>query len=170
MTKENEHKYLATHIANYFLWRADEEGIEDMTTVKLIKLVYFSYGWNLAIFDKKLFNERIEAWRYGPVIPSIYHEFKKFGASKIKRYAIDVAIDTGDKTYPVVDEDDENTLLVLNAVWNIYKDKNGSVLSNITHEKSSPWEHAYAQGQSTSLEDDEISKRAKEAILKYKDC
>lgn len=70
--------YLPAHIANFFLWNADKEGIKDMTPMKLIKLVYISYAWSLAIYQNKLFNERIEAWRYGPVIPSIYHEFKRW--------------------------------------------------------------------------------------------
>jgi len=29
-------------------------------------------------FNRFLFREEIEAWKYGPVIPGIYHQFKMF--------------------------------------------------------------------------------------------
>ena len=30
-------KYLPAHIANYFIWKADQDKIEDLTSMKLIK-------------------------------------------------------------------------------------------------------------------------------------
>ena len=160
-------KYLPSHLANYFLWRADEDNIVDMTPMKLIKLVYFSYAWNLVVFNEKLFDEKIEAWRYGPVVPSIYHEFKSFGNSQIKKYAISSKIDTGEISYPIVDKKDSAILGVLLAIWNVYKASSGATLSSITHEESSPWRSAYDQGENTILDDQHICDRAKVAIMKY---
>ena len=79
-------KYTAFHIANYFLWRAWEEGVE-VTPLKLIKLVYIAYGWNLVLNKDrpKLFEERIEAWKYGPVIPSVYHDKQKESQDHISK-------------------------------------------------------------------------------------
>lgn len=162
--------YLPAHIANYFLWKAEKDSIKDMTPMKLIKLVYFSYAWNLAIFDKKLFTERVEAWRYGPVVPSIYHEFKRFGDSPIEQYAIDFELETGEISYPVIRKDDLDTLGLVETIWKIYKNRDGWDLSQITHENNSPWNSAYAQGENTQMDDEKIIERAKEAILKYKDC
>ncbi len=60
---KEEAKYLPSHIANYLIWRARREGLEEtMTPMKLIKLVYFCYAWYLTVYDKKLFSEAIEAW------------------------------------------------------------------------------------------------------------
>ena len=50
--------YLPAHIANYFLSKAKKDGVKDMTPMKLIKLVYFSYAWYLAIFEKNSSQKR----------------------------------------------------------------------------------------------------------------
>src|SRR5690606_24176720 len=102
-------KYTPAHIANYFLWKAKKENIE-LTAMKLIKLVYVAYGWYLAFKDEKLFDERIEAWRYGPVIPSLYHEFKRFRNDPIEKlvYSKEINIESGElEDIPVIDIADE---------------------------------------------------------------
>lgn len=40
--------------------------------VQLQKLVYYSQAWSLAWDGAPLFHDKIEAWRYGPVVRSIY--------------------------------------------------------------------------------------------------
>jgi hypothetical protein len=160
--------YRPAHIANYILWRAWEENIE-ITPMKLIKLVYIAYGWNLAINDKPLFDEKILAWKYGPVIPSIYHEFKRFGNKPITKgnYAADFDINTGElSSVPIVPEDDQKVLRVLNAEWENYKYKTGIDLSNITHANGSAWHKAYKNGagENEQLDNDDIKRRSLEAI------
>jgi uncharacterized phage-associated protein len=160
--------YLPTHIANFFLWKAGEENIGDITPMKLIKLVYIAYAWYLAIFDKKLFGEQVQAWRHGPVIPSIYHEFKTFGYMPISKYAIEYSLEEGEKSYPIVRGDDDKTIKLLEAVWAVYKNKSGIELSKITHEEHSPWHQAYYEcGENALMDNDLIKKRAEEAIQKY---
>ena len=65
-------KYFPAHIANYFI----ENGKYDNFTLN--KLVYITKGFALATLDDGLFEEEVEAWKYGPVISSLYHEFKQF--------------------------------------------------------------------------------------------
>lgn len=48
-----------------------------ISTMKLQKLCYFAQGWSLVWADKPLFDEPIEAWRYGPVIPELYHQHRR---------------------------------------------------------------------------------------------
>ena len=72
--------YRACAIANYFLERAEREPI---TQMKVQKLVYFAHGWHLGITQKPLINEQVEAWPYGPVIPSLYQDLKRWGADPI---------------------------------------------------------------------------------------
>ena len=66
-------------VANYFLRRADDNAGDLISNLKLQKLVYYAQGYHLALFGKPLFNERIEAWMHGPVIPEMYYAFKQFG-------------------------------------------------------------------------------------------
>jgi uncharacterized phage-associated protein len=71
-------------IANYFI-----ELAKFITPMKLQKLVYFAHGWCLALADKPLINEKIEAWQYGPVVSSLYREFKKYGNEGITSPAVE---------------------------------------------------------------------------------
>jgi len=61
-------------VANYFLDLGLRESIP-ITPLKLQKLVYFAHGWYLGFTGEPLLNEGIQAWEYGPVIPSLYHDF-----------------------------------------------------------------------------------------------
>lgn len=166
MSDNIKQKYTAFHIANYFLWRSWKEGIE-ITPLKLIKLVYITYGWNLVLNEtrKKLFEERIEAWKHGPVLPSIYHEFKKFGNRPIEKnnYA------TGESgQIPMIDRNDTEVLTIASAIWKKYQNKTGPELTSITHEANGAWYKAYYNaGVNSALEDDDIKKRAEEAIDAY---
>jgi len=164
----SEAQYEPSHIANYLLWRANKEGIKDMSPLKLIKLIYFCYAWFLVTYDKPLFEEKIVAWKHGPVIPSIYHEFKRFGSNPITSYSTCLEIDdrNAKTSYPVVDPKDNDTFLVLDAVWDNYKNRTGWELRNITHEKDSAWKSAY-QGNNEPLDDEEIKKRASKAMDAY---
>ena len=69
-------------IANYFLElaRADDE---ELSPLKIQKLVYYANGWHLAIKGKPLISEQVEAWPYGPVVPSLYRAFRSYGDGPI---------------------------------------------------------------------------------------
>lgn len=71
-----EAKYSAFDIANYFLFKSQEDGQELLSNLKLQKLVYYAQGLHFVLFDIPLFSEEIEAWTYGPVIPELYHKYK----------------------------------------------------------------------------------------------
>jgi uncharacterized phage-associated protein len=77
-------KPLSCHdVANYFLALADEDAGDLISNLKLQKLVYYAQGFHLALFDEPLFDERIEAWTHGPVIPELYHSYKHYGSGAI---------------------------------------------------------------------------------------
>jgi uncharacterized phage-associated protein len=47
-----------------------------MTAMKLEKLVYYSQAWHLARHRVTLFDDPIEAWREGPVIPALFQKHR----------------------------------------------------------------------------------------------
>ena len=71
-------------IAKYFLIRTEEDG-NLISPLRMQKLVYFAYVSYLLKNKGKdrLFEEKIEAWPAGPVIPSLYRELKKYGSMPI---------------------------------------------------------------------------------------
>ena len=49
-----------------------------ISNLKLQKLLYYAQAWNLALYGKPLFRDRIEAWVHGPVVPPVFGAFKHF--------------------------------------------------------------------------------------------
>lgn len=68
--------YGVQHIAEKIILRTDTERGDIISNLKLQKLLYYLQGYHLAFFEEKLFEEDIEAWAYGPVVPCVYHRFK----------------------------------------------------------------------------------------------
>lgn len=165
---ENKEPYLPVHIANYLLSLADQEGAKDMTLMKLMKLVYFSYAWYLTLSNEKLFTEEVEAWQFGPVIPSLYHEFKHFGNRHITEYAAYYEYAYSDEPqYLMINGADKNVWGIVAAVWQHYKDKSATELSRITHDDGSPWDEVYISGHNKPLKPEKIRERAQQAIDEY---
>lgn len=135
--------YTAKSVANYFIGYYKNKKT-DITPMKIQKLIYFSHGWNLAIFEEALIDELVEAWRYGPVIPSIYHEFKFFGKDSITSFAY------SRENYPskpleniiflkIPIPENENTIALLDRIIEVYGKLSVIQLSNLTHQPDTPW-------------------------------
>jgi uncharacterized phage-associated protein len=88
--------------------------------------------------------DRVQAWKYGPVIPSVYRAFKKYGLDEITENAIDVT-PQGRPYVPSIRRDDLEASDLLNEVWNVYKPYTGVQLSNLTHLKNTPWDRTWKQ-------------------------
>lgn len=64
--------------------RMEQEEIETgISKLKLQKLLYYCQGYHLAVYGKPMFEDEIQAWQHGPVIPSVYQEFKRIGGNFI---------------------------------------------------------------------------------------
>ena len=75
--------YDSRQIANYLIRLSNKQN-NRMSIMRVLKLAYMAHGWSLAIIDKPLINEYVQAWRYGPVIPSIYYSFRPQGIYDLK--------------------------------------------------------------------------------------
>ena len=108
-------------IANYFISTSG-----GMHLLKLVKLCYISHGYCLALLDKPLVNETVEAWKYGPVFPTIYDRFKGNGfiieTAKVKE-----------------EQFNESEKEIMQAVYENYSGLSGVELSTLTHSKGTPW-------------------------------
>jgi len=69
--------YRALTIAKHILKICADHG-DNLTNLKLQKLLYYSQAWYLALNDETLFSDDIEAWVHGPVVSSVYQEYKKY--------------------------------------------------------------------------------------------
>lgn len=73
----------AIDVAKYFLILVDREAGDVITQLKLQKLMYLVQGIHLALYDKPLFKEEIEAWEHGPVVRELHTEFSGYGSLPI---------------------------------------------------------------------------------------
>ncbi|MGT2888559.1 DUF4065 domain-containing protein [Streptococcus didelphis] len=72
----------ALFVANYIIEYSNKKGY-DINNLKLQKLLYFVNVRNILENGRPLFEESMEKWQYGPVVPNVYHEYKRFGAFSI---------------------------------------------------------------------------------------
>ena len=131
------------------------------TQMKLQKLMYFAHGWHLALYDAPLVDEQFQAWAYGPVIPSVYHEFKSFGMLGIDQPAtILCPLSSGGFEWvaPTVQNADIVPPL-LNKIWEVFGSYSGGQLSEMTHIDGSPWKMVFEQcrgARNTPIPDETI--------------
>ena len=117
--------YRPNQIADYFLSRYGS--YNDITPMKLIKLVYIAHGWYLGLTEQTLIDENPEAWKYGPVISSLYHEYKHLGNSPIKKgFSQPVKLDNKVEKF-------------LDKIWEVYGNYSATELSAKTHQSNTPW-------------------------------
>lgn len=128
-------------VANYFIGKAQHEG-DKITPMKLLKLVYIAHGWALGLYRTPLIAEEVQAWKYGPVVPSVYEDFRHYGREPIARQKT-VWNEEGQLAVPTVTDPDTQQLL--DSVWNAYKQFNGLQLSDITHRPNTPWDITWNQ-------------------------
>lgn len=127
--------YNSFQIANYFIKSAQDTG-EEVTPMKLIKLTYIAHGWYLGFNDKPLLTETVYAWKYGPVIDTLYNEFKAYGNCPINQLYYDHC----NQLYPLPDASINS---FLDAIWKGYGSFDGIKLSAMTHQKGTPWDRIW---------------------------
>ena len=117
--------YTALEVADWFRGAVDRGSGDSLTHLKLQKLVYYAQAWSLALLNRPLFEEELQAWAHGPVAISVWHAFK----------------DHGWEALPAPEEmpefDDETTEL-LRDVHRSYGEHSAKKLEDLTHGED-PW-------------------------------
>jgi uncharacterized phage-associated protein len=91
----------ALDAARYLLANQDQPSGDEITNLKLQKLLYYAQGYHLALFGTPLFPDEVKAWDHGPVIRSVYDEYKQFDRQPIA--ATDPAPDLPDTAVEILD-------------------------------------------------------------------
>lgn len=99
----------------------------DLTNLKLQKLLYYCQGFHLAIKEVPLFNGSIEHWEHGPVVPAMYHEYKKYGKTPLSPSA--------DMDFDSIPNDSRE---IIDEVLKVYGQFSALKLRDMTHNES-PW-------------------------------
>lgn len=126
--------------------RIGKEHNKALTPLQLMKLVYIAHGWSLGLGRADLFSDRIEAWRYGPVIPDLYRITKKYGRDPIPVELVGIGPSMVD----------QNTSAFLRDVFSKYGHLSGIQLSQLTHKSGTPWDVVYKSGEYNSEIPDDL--------------
>jgi len=127
--------YDARQIANWFVTRVKQDN-KVLSVMSLLKLTYIAHGWRLEMTNGPLFQNKIQAWKYGPVIPDVYNSFRSQGVNVQNPVSL-VASD-------ISNEDSA----FLEQIYNIYGLMSAFQLSDLTHEVGGPWDIATKLGGS----------------------
>ena len=122
--------YNAVDIAYYILDYSKREFNHGISNLKIQKILYFIQAEFLVSKNKPCFKDIIEAWDFGPVIPTVYQEFKIYGGNNIPYYG---------QSYGVIFEADKE---LINRIIYQCNDFSASVLVEITHDQK-PWKDVY---------------------------
>lgn len=143
-----EGDYSATDVAKFFIIRASKNKIDDglsegITNLKLQKILYFAQAAHVALYNKKIFKDKIVAWKYGPIVEPVYFAYKKFKnnpipASKESRLRMN-----------------KKDIEFLNGVWDLFEKYSASELVSITHQHA-PWRDAYGKGKNSEIKVEQL--------------
>lgn len=159
--------YKALDVARYVVNYGREKG-HLISNLKLQKILYFIQASFLVEKEDNsiCFEDNIEAWDFGPVVPNAYHEFKKYGAGSIPE--IKDYIDSSDGIWGskkkrfekniICDEDQ----ILINEVVDEAASYSARALVDITHIQA-PWADRYSKGSNNIITNDSI----KEYFLTY---
>lgn len=114
--------------------------------MQLLKLVYLAHGWALGLYGRPLIKDEIQAWRYGPVIPSLYQAVKDYRGGPVL-----VQI-------PMTQRENVTAAQasVIEQVYDLYGSKSGPALSRLTHAPGSPWAQVYDPDEFGTVIPDDI--------------
>ena len=118
----------ALTIANAFIRLSEPDRGDELTNLKLQKLLYYVQGFHLALYDSKLLEEGVYAWEHGPVVPEVYHAVKQYGSNTIEA---PIALEHEEEL-------EEEEMDLIGEVNEIYGQFSGWKLREMTHNES-PW-------------------------------
>ena len=126
-------------IAEYVIHRCAQNG-RPLSNLKLQKILYFIQAEFLVAMNKPCFEDDIEAWSSGPVVPAVYSEYRIYGGTNIP--------DQGN-AFEIIPQRDKDRL---DAIMDNVAQYSSLQLTKIVHNQS-PWKNSHRR-------EDKIIKRS----------
>lgn len=161
--------YKAIEIAYWFLYRNYTERMEKtaandefdvyegLTHLKLQKLLYNAQGVSLALRDKPIFEEPLEAWLHGPVVRNVYDTFLVFRGAPI-------IVPVTEETTRIVEkiDGDSSAHEVLEFVYENFSIYTAWQLREMSHAKNGPW---YKTSANSTIDNELIKEYFKKEVV-----
>lgn len=115
--------------------------IEELSQMKVMKLLYYIQAASLSISGKRMFNNDIVAWKYGPVVEAVHEKYK--GCRGIVNS--DHPITPQDlEDYKELQANDQASS-ILNSIYDVYGYSSAYDLMRQTHSEK-PWQETPQSG------------------------
>ncbi len=124
--------YSALDVAKYAVAYSNQQGYR-MSNLKLQKILYFIQAQYLVGEGTACFDDEIEAWDFGPVVPTVYQYYRGYGSVSI--------IESGESSRNQcrILPYDQN---IINQIVEYFRDRTAVDLVNLTHTQE-PWIKSY---------------------------
>lgn len=113
------------------------------TQLKLQKLVYLCFADYLCDTGKELFIDKIYAFKYGPVVDTVYKRYKGYGYKAIEKEMKDIdsknIFEMPSKSRILFAEDGTEKILSIEKTLKKYGSLSAAELVNLTHRQDAPW-------------------------------
>ncbi len=126
----------ANQISDYVISLTQNNPEENLTNLKLQKILYYLQGYYLAIYNETLFEDEIEAWKFGPVVCDVYHVYKRYGNNSI-------VVPDNNLQFDYISNPQKK---YINKVYSYFRQFSAIKLMELTHNES-PWIDTFGKEQ-----------------------
>ena len=112
-----------------------EIGGKAFSNLQIQKLLYLAQMFYMGQHDRAMFDDDFEAWKLGPVVPSVYQHAKIYGSRPVGKLFTDRVYDQGGAERDMLEK-----------VVRELPDKSPWKLVSITHWDKGAWAKNYSQG------------------------
>ena len=109
-----------------------------VTNIQLQKFLYLMHMYYLGRTGNLLVNETFEAWKYGPVLPSVYKRVFMFGTDPIEYDMF--------YKHAVIPKEDKKAYEIIEYFLSKLLHEKPSYLVQLTHHKEGAWKKHYKEG------------------------
>lgn len=128
-------------VAKYILSK-----LKSSTHLKLQKLTYLAFAEYLVKENEILFDDKIFAFQYGPVVESVYEQFKRrrsIDINELDDFSTSRDLYESDASRILYSYQGSKKISVIDLTIDKYSVLSASELVDLTHKKGTPWEKIY---------------------------
>lgn len=135
-TKAISAPYEAADVAKYIIWKS-----RNINNFRLQYLLYFVQAEFLAHKNRPCYKDPIEAWSFGPVVPTVYDKYKVYGAGIFPSCCFQY----DESDFVCIADSDKNTI---DRIIESCRDYDTGTLRAMTQQQT-PWINGYYKNNGT---------------------
>lgn len=133
----------------------ENDNVEELTQMKVMKLLYYVQGISLVYINERFFDEDILAWQYGPVVKKVYDKYHG------RRGIVDNISADDIRDYNEINNS-KNYADIVNTVYETFGDMSAIDLMKQTHNEK-PWKETIQN----DIISDELMKEYFKGIVEF---